>query len=210
MNQEMLYIAIIILILFLMYVYKKKCDEDYYLSIIQSTQQQYMFKNFQNQNYLQYQGPQPYTNIYSCYPYNNNYYNPYKTPVNQNTAKLYNNGTGAASITTDSNSDQFLYFIVTVKHPGMTNSVTNVMIPASQSTSNVTHGVQWIDTPQGYTKILGGTITYKYNTSNTNYTFSVTAAAQAIQAGSSSVAVTGTAVITRVMGFGLLVLGDFA
>lgn len=133
-----------------------------------------------------------------------------KSGSNLATAKLYNNGTGAASITTDSNSDQFLYFIVTVKHPGMTNSVTNVMIPASQSTSNVTHGVQWIDTPQGYTKILGGTITYKYNTSNTNYTFSVTAASQAIQAGSSSVAVTGTAVITRVMGFGLLVLGDFA
>jgi hypothetical protein len=91
----------------------------------------------------------------------------------------------------------------------MSNSVTNVVIPASQSTSNVTHGVQWIDAPQGYTKILGGTITYKYNTSNTNYTFSVAAASQAIQAGSSSVAVTGTAVITRVMGFGLLVLGDF-
>ena len=87
----MLYIAIIILILFLMYVYKKKCDEDYYLSIIQSTQQQYMFKNFQNQNYSQYQGPQPYTNIYSGNPYNNNYYNPYKTPENQNTAKLYSN-----------------------------------------------------------------------------------------------------------------------
>jgi hypothetical protein len=75
----------------------------------------------------------------------------------------------------------------------------------------VTHGCQWVDTPQGYTKILGGTITYKYNTSNTNYTFSVTAASQATQAGSTSgIAVTGTAVITRVMGFGLLVLGDFA
>lgn len=133
-----------------------------------------------------------------------------KSGSNLATTKLYNNGTGASSITTDSNSDQFLYFIVTVKHPGMTNSVTSVMIPASQSTSNVTHGCQWVDTPQGYTKILGGTITYKYNTSNTNYTFSVTAASQATQAGSSSVAVTGTAVITRVMGFGLLVLGDFA
>lgn len=133
-----------------------------------------------------------------------------KSGSNLATTKLYNNGTGASSITTDSNSDQFLYFIVTVKHPGMSNSVTNVVIPASQSTSNVTHGVQWIDTPQGYTKILGGTITYKYNASNTNYTFSVAAASQAIQAGSSSVAVTGTAVITRVMGFGLLVLGDFA
>lgn len=132
-----------------------------------------------------------------------------KSGSNLATTKLYNNGTGASSITTDSNSDQFLYFIVTVKHPGMSNSVTNVMIPASQSTSNVTHGVQWVDSPQGYTKILGGTITYKYNTSNTNYTFSVAAASQAIQAGSSSVAVTGTAVITRVMGFGLLVLGDF-
>ena len=61
MGQELLiYITIIILILFLMYVYKKKCDEEYYLSIIQATQQQYMFQNQPNFNYMQPQQQQYY------------------------------------------------------------------------------------------------------------------------------------------------------
>ena len=79
-----------------MYVYKKKCDEDYYLSIIQSTQQQYMFKNQQKPNNFKSQGYRPYN--YACSdffmnnnPYNNNYYNPYKTPESPNYTGLYNN-----------------------------------------------------------------------------------------------------------------------
>ena len=81
-----------------MYVYKKKCDEDYYLSIIQSTQQQYMFKNQQNPNFVRSQGYQPYNYAYpgnymnnTPYNNNNNYYNPYKTPESHNLKQLYNN-----------------------------------------------------------------------------------------------------------------------
>ena len=103
MSQEMLYISIIILILFLMYVYKKKCDEDYYISIIRSTQQQYMYQNpqqrlnFQNQSlnpYFNnsYPGPMLYNNNNSFTPnFNNNYYNPFKTPENRNYNYSYNN-----------------------------------------------------------------------------------------------------------------------
>ena len=95
MSQELIYISIIILILFLMYVYKKKCDEDYYLSIIQATQQQYMYqnKNFPGQNFLQpfqpqqfYNNSYPGMNYYNA-PYNNynniNNHNPFKTPENR-------------------------------------------------------------------------------------------------------------------------------
>ena len=90
MSQELIYISIIILILFLMYVYKKKCDEDYYISIIQATQQQYMYqnKNFPPPNFFQplqqqqfYNNSFPGINYYNI-PYNNNY-NPYKTPENR-------------------------------------------------------------------------------------------------------------------------------
>ena len=97
MSQELLYISIIILILFLMYVYKKKCDEEYYLSIINSTQQ-YILQNQQGLNnpYSQnqrfyitpYPGPMIYNNPYNK---NNNYYNPFMTPKNRNYSQLYNN-----------------------------------------------------------------------------------------------------------------------
>ena len=39
------------MILFLMYVYKKKCDEDYYISLIQFTQQQYQYYYFPQKQY---------------------------------------------------------------------------------------------------------------------------------------------------------------
>ena len=106
MSQEMLYISILILILFLMYVYKKKCDEEYYISIIRSTQQQMMFQNQNNarQNYPphspityfnnSYLGSIPYPNNNSFTPnFNcNNYnYNPFKTPENRNYNYSYNN-----------------------------------------------------------------------------------------------------------------------
>ena len=87
-----------------MYVYKKKCDEDYYISIIRSTQQQYMYQNPQRVNF-QNQAQMPYFN--NTYPgsmlynnnnnnsftpnYNNNYYNPFKTPENRNYNYSYNN-----------------------------------------------------------------------------------------------------------------------
>ena len=108
MSQEMIYFIIIILILFLMYAYKKKCDEDYYLSIIQATQQQqYLFQNYPNQKYLYpyqqqlFNKSYPNTNNY-CNPYNNYYnnsiynnsYNPYRTPENKNFSnyiQLFNN-----------------------------------------------------------------------------------------------------------------------
>ena len=88
-----------------MYVYKKKCDEEYYISIIRSTQQQIMY---QNQNRLRpnypsqspipyfnnsYLGPIPYPNNNSFTPNfnSNNYYNPFKTPENRNYNYSYNN-----------------------------------------------------------------------------------------------------------------------
>jgi len=80
-----------------MYVYKKKCDEEYYLSIINSTQQ-YILQNQQGLNnpYSQnqrfyitpYPGPMIYNNPYNK---NNNYYNPFMTPKNRNYSQLYNN-----------------------------------------------------------------------------------------------------------------------
>ena len=103
MSQEMLYISIIILILFLMYVYKKKCDEDYYINIIRSTQQQYLCQNPYRQNFQShalypyfnnsYPGSMTYANNNSLTAnYNrNNYYNPYKTPENRNYNYSYNN-----------------------------------------------------------------------------------------------------------------------
>ncbi len=71
-----------------MYVYKKKCDEDYYLSIIQATQQQqqYMFQN--NPNYLQSQQAQFNNNVH---PRINTYNNPYYNPNNYNNFYNYNN-----------------------------------------------------------------------------------------------------------------------
>ena len=53
MGQELIVITVIIILLFLMYVYKKKCDEDYYINLIQSTQQQIQMQNFRNNNYIQ-------------------------------------------------------------------------------------------------------------------------------------------------------------
>ena len=103
MGQEMIYISIIILILFLMYVYKKKCDEDYYISIIRSTQQAYMMQNQHRQNYPYNQPPpQFYNNTYpgsmnylNNNPYsdnfNNSYLNSFKTPENRNYSYSYNN-----------------------------------------------------------------------------------------------------------------------
>ena len=101
----MLYISILILILFLMYVYKKKCDEDYYLSIIRSTQQQFMYQNPPRQNYPfhpsfpyinnNYMGSVPYPNNNSLTPNfsmnNYNYNNPFKTPERRNYNYSYNN-----------------------------------------------------------------------------------------------------------------------
>ena len=110
MSQELLYISIIILILFLMYVYKKKCDEEYYLSIINSTQQ-YILQNqkglnypyYQNQRFydVSYQGPMINNN-----PYNNNYsyYNSFKTPKNRNYSQIYNNYYNNNNISCNSNS----------------------------------------------------------------------------------------------------------
>ena len=82
-----------------MYVYKKKCDEDYYLSIIRSTQQQFMFQNQPNPYCFQYQkpnfynyshpGPISYNNAYRN-NYNNNY-DIYRTPDNRNYTQRFNN-----------------------------------------------------------------------------------------------------------------------
>ena len=86
-----------------MYVYKKKCDEDYYISIIRSTQQAYMMQNQQRQNYpYNHPPPQYYNNTYPCsinnlnnnsYPnnFNSSYYNSFKTPENRNYNYSYNN-----------------------------------------------------------------------------------------------------------------------
>ena len=74
-----------------MYVYKKKCDEEYYLNIIQATQQQYMFQNQPNFNYMQSQKQQYYNSYPGIDYYNNNYYNPYATPENRNYTQSYNN-----------------------------------------------------------------------------------------------------------------------
>ena len=88
-----------------MYVYKKKCDEEYYLSIIRSTQQQYMHQNpFRHNNYNNYPNQNPNAFFNNSYPspiqfnnhsytpnfnYNNN--NPFKTPENRNYSYSYNN-----------------------------------------------------------------------------------------------------------------------
>ena len=87
-----------------MYVYKKKCDEDYYISIIRSTQQQYMYQNpqyrpnFQNQSSTNpfYNNTYPGSMLYnsnnnSFTPNYNNNYNPFKTPENRNYNFSYNN-----------------------------------------------------------------------------------------------------------------------
>ena len=86
-----------------MYVYKKKCDEDYYLSIIRSTQQQFMYQNAPRPNYVypssipyfnhSYMGSIPYPNNNSLTPnFNmNNYNNPFKTPESRNYNYSYNN-----------------------------------------------------------------------------------------------------------------------
>ena len=86
-----------------MYVYKKKCDEEYYISIIRATQQQFMYNNSQKpafpmqppNPYLNnsYPGSIPYPNNNSFTPnFNvNNYYNPFKTPENRNYNYSYNN-----------------------------------------------------------------------------------------------------------------------
>jgi len=98
MSQELLYISIVFLILFLMYVYKKKCDEEYYISIINSTQK-YILQNQQglnysyNQNQRFYNTPYPTPMIYNN-PYNNNnnnYYNSFKTPKNRNSSQICKN-----------------------------------------------------------------------------------------------------------------------
>ena len=79
-----------------MYVYKKKCDEDYYISIIQ---QQLMFQNQQRANYQPSYQTQFYNGMYPQENYlnnlsfnnNNNYnYNPYKTPENRNNSQTFN------------------------------------------------------------------------------------------------------------------------
>ena len=88
-----------------MYVYKKKCDEDYYISIIRSTQQQYMQQNlFRHNNYNNFPNHNPNTYFNNSYPgqiqfnnnsytpnYNYNNYNPFKTPENRNYSYSYNN-----------------------------------------------------------------------------------------------------------------------
>ena len=86
-----------------MYVYKKKCDEEYYINIIRSTQQAYMMQNQQRQNYLYNHPPQQYyNNTYpgpmnnlnnNSYPnnFNTSYYNAFKTPENRNYNYSYNN-----------------------------------------------------------------------------------------------------------------------
>ena len=64
-----------------MYVYKKKCDEEYYINIIRSTQQAYMMQNQQRQNYLYNHPPQQYYNNTYPGPMNNLNNNSY--PNNQ-------------------------------------------------------------------------------------------------------------------------------
>ena len=81
-----------------MYVYKKKCDEEYYLNIIRSTQQEAMFYNQPNHNFYRYQkpnqfynysysGPMSYNNLYNN---NYNYNNIYRTPENRNHSRRFN------------------------------------------------------------------------------------------------------------------------
>ena len=53
MGQELIVLTVIIILLFLMYVYKKKCDEDYYINLIQSTQEQIQIQNFRSNSYIQ-------------------------------------------------------------------------------------------------------------------------------------------------------------
>ena len=48
MNQLYLFIILLIFVLFLMYVYKKKCDEEYYIDLIHFIQQQQQY-NYQSQ-----------------------------------------------------------------------------------------------------------------------------------------------------------------
>lgn len=92
MNQLHLFIVILILVLFLMYVYKKKCEEDYYISLIQFTQQQYM-----NQVKSEYPFGQVYPSQYeaSYQPNNINYFNQkndnycYKTPKRKKVFQIY-------------------------------------------------------------------------------------------------------------------------
>ncbi len=83
-----------------MYVYKKKCDEDYYLSLIQNTQQQFMYNNPSNccgnPNYY-YQGSQFYNNkypmnmLYSNFiPEQLNYNYSFKTPMKKTISQFYN------------------------------------------------------------------------------------------------------------------------
>ena len=95
MNQFYLFVIILIFILFLMYVYKKKCDEDYYINLIQFIQQQ------QNQCQIP---SQIRNDIYPGYPRgiippNQPYYFPgsnqikdnniYKTPKRKKTLEIY-------------------------------------------------------------------------------------------------------------------------
>jgi hypothetical protein len=82
-----------------MYVYKKKCEEDYYISLIQFTQQQYI-----NQVRSEYPFGQIYPSQYkaSYQPNSSNYFNQandnycYKTPKRKKSFQIYkdfsNNG----------------------------------------------------------------------------------------------------------------------
>ena len=99
MNPFYIYIAIIILILFLMYVYKKQCDEDYYLSLIRFTQQQcqYNFPNQPQYNYVQV--PPQYYNMNNKQNYfqhfnqiNDN--EGYKTPKRKKSFHIYKDFSG--------------------------------------------------------------------------------------------------------------------
>ena len=85
MNQLYLYIVIIILILFLMYVYKKQCDEDYYLSQIRFTQQQCRYNfpfqpqyNYYNRPSKQYIMKQNFFQNYNKFNENDGYKTPKK------------------------------------------------------------------------------------------------------------------------------------
>ena len=97
MNQFYLCIVIIIVILFLMYVYKKQCDEDYYLSLIRFTQQQCQY-NFPP--HLQYNyGPDPpqYYNMKQNYFQDFNQINDnngYKTPKRKKSFHIYRDFSG--------------------------------------------------------------------------------------------------------------------
>jgi hypothetical protein len=82
-----------------MYVYKKKCDEDYYISLIQFTQQQYQYQyNYQQQ--LQYNLLQNKNMLNQKYYYtnynniNNNNNDCYKTPKRKKTFQIYKDFSG--------------------------------------------------------------------------------------------------------------------